>query len=121
MDSFYRPTESPVRCQRQPALRPVRPVDVSMGMERREVLQGAAVFAGALLGGAPAFSFVGGGSYDPTNQSGKTPKLPADSYAPVISVFDARGCPRGVNQGEYNGQKSGDINDEVHSHDSQLV
>jgi hypothetical protein len=94
----------------QPTL---RAADVSMAMDRRELVQGAAILGGALIGGAPAFSFVGGGSYDPTSSAGKKPKMAANEFAPVISVFDGRGCPRGVNPGEYSGEKSGDINDDM--------
>jgi hypothetical protein len=94
----------------QPAL---RGSDVSMAMDRREVVKGAAILGGALLGGAPAFSFVGGGSYDPTSTAGKKPKMAANEFAPVVSIFDGRGCPRGVNKGEYSGEKSGDYNDDL--------
>eukprot|EP00960_Hanusia_phi_P042634 755613-Hanusia_phi.AAC.1 len=72
---------------------------MSMSMDRRQVVQGAAL-AGAV---AP---FLGG-----VQQASAAAKMPADSYTPIITIFDARGCPRGA--GEYQGSPAGDNNDEM--------
>mmetsp|Transcript_6622 Transcript_6622/g.23394 ORF Transcript_6622/g.23394 Transcript_6622/m.23394 type:complete len:118 (-) Transcript_6622:203-556(-) len=81
----------------QPALR--TGTTMSMSMDRRQVVQGAAL-AGAV---AP---FLGG-----VQQASAAAKMPADSYTPIITIFDARGCPRGA--GEYEGSPAGDNNDEM--------
>ena len=39
------------------------------------------------------------------------PKMEADSYAPIVTIFDARGCPRGGS--EYSGEKAGDQDDDM--------
>ena len=60
---------------------------------------------GAALAGAVA-PFLGG-----VQQASAAAKMPADSYTPIITIFDARGCPRGA--GEYEGSPAGDNNDEM--------
>eukprot|EP00961_Rhodomonas_salina_P117641 1583218-Rhodomonas_salina.1 len=38
-------------------------------------------------------------------------KMEANNYAPIIGIFDARGCPRGGS--EYTGEKAGDQDDDM--------
>merc|ERR1712127_1058531 len=71
-------------------------------------LAGSAVAFGAV---APASAQPRAGSKRPTPKKIGSDRMPAKNFAPVITIFDHRGCARAP--GEYKGEKSGDNNDEM--------
>jgi len=77
-----------------PALSGLR---MSAGASRREVVQAGAAAAAVtpFLGSKAAFA--------------EKPRMEADSYAPVVTIFDHRGCTRAAK--EYNGPKANDQED----------
>ena len=66
---------------------------------------------------ASAAAFAPGASFQPRLRSAGVSSISMDldrsSRAPVITVFDHRGCVRGKKDLEYTGKKSGDANDEM--------
>merc|ERR1711966_85419 len=79
-----------------PALRSSA-TSMSMNMDRRQGVQSAAI--------AGVVPFLG------SSAANAAPKMEADSYAPIVTVFDARGCPRGGS--EYSGERAGDQDDDM--------
>ena len=72
---------------------------MSAGASRREVVQAGAAAAAIspFLGSAKA--------------NAAKPTMEADSYAPVVTVFDHRGCTRAPK--EYSGPKANDMEDDM--------
>eukprot|EP00802_Teleaulax_amphioxeia_P016112 Tamp_16222.p3 GENE.Tamp_16222~~Tamp_16222.p3 ORF type:complete len:150 (+),score=37.92 Tamp_16222:435-884(+) len=68
---------------------------------------GAAVF-GAV---APANAQIRAGAKRPTPKKLGSDRMPAQNFAPVITIFDHRGCAR--KGGEYKGELSGSQDDEM--------
>jgi hypothetical protein len=64
---------------------------------------------------ASATAFAPGASFQPRLRSGVSAvsMVVGSSRAPVITLFDHRGCVRGKKDTEYTGKKSGDSNDEM--------
>ncbi len=66
---------------------------------------------------ASAAAFAPAGTFQPRLRTAGVSSISMDldrsSRAPVITVFDHRGCVRGKKDSEYTGKKSGDANDEM--------
>mmetsp|Transcript_49541 Transcript_49541/g.101132 ORF Transcript_49541/g.101132 Transcript_49541/m.101132 type:complete len:179 (-) Transcript_49541:147-683(-) len=89
-----------------PALRQGSATQMSMAMDRREVMQGAALAGIALVNAGAANAACDNAAKKCTSE--ETNK---DS-APIITIFDHRGCAEHSNK-EYSGPKSSDYNDEM--------
>ena len=72
---------------------------MSAGSSRREVVQAGAAAAAIspFLGSSSAMA--------------AKPQMEADSYAPIVTIFDHRGCTRGPK--EYRGPKANDMEDDM--------
>ena len=84
---------------------------MSMDMGRREIVQAgaAAAVAAPVLRALPAEAVL-------SSQLGMCKNGKADggcNAAPIITIFDHRGCNRGGPNGEYRGKQSGDQDDEM--------
>lgn len=94
------------------AFAPAGPMALRMSADvsRRDVsLAGAAGVAFGAV--APANAQIIAGTKKPTPKKVGADRMPAKNFAPVITIFDHRGCARAPR--EYKGEKSGDNNDEM--------